>query len=384
MKILMVTAHENRGIELAEILSNQFDVFVLHEGKIDEEYHFAESEINSLTFSDFPFGEYPLILYMASEKLPCRYLTSVLQALNENPQSRCICISESSISPIYSQVNNPEKYICRGFQEQLSGRLSYLSTYPVYGDDFFPEEIMITATERIKSNRILLPGAQDQVFDILHIADLAKAITCISEKENLEPELFLSGNQQSSLKELGDALHGMFPQTNIEYSNHPDTKPAEQKPGQIKGWMPEHSFTADLPSVVKRIEQKGKNLLWTKRSNRSNKAIRLISFLGLFALVCLYTGFIRINSGLQYVDVRLLFIVSACLFWDSQYGLAAGILCSIASVFQSILSGTQWHVIFFHIDNWIPIAVYLAAAVLFGMYRNNHKTGKNNPLPDDD
>ena len=33
--------------------------------------------------------------------------------------------------------------------------------------------------------------------------------------------------------------------------------------------------------------------------------------------------------------------------------------------------GTKWHVIFFHIDNWIPIATYLASAVLFGMYRDN-------------
>lgn len=106
------------------------------------------------------------------------------------------------------------------------------------------------------------------------------------------------------------------------------------------------------------------------------KAARALLFIVLFACVCLYTGFFQLSSELQFVDVRVLYVIVASLFFGKGYGLTAGLLCCAASVVQSMTSGTAWYVIFFHIDNWIPLAIYLAAALLFGMYGDSRKIAK--------
>lgn len=371
MKILMITAADNRGMTLAGLLAQKHEITVLHEGKTESEYPFEESEINESALSAVPFADYDAVVWLTSEKLPCRYLTAVLPALRNTPAVRCLCIAESRLNLSAGQKDTPEKYICRGFRDGMPGRLSFWTTSPVYGDSFFPDEMMDTALKRVSNNRIVLPGSEEQMFDMLHAADLAAAVDQALAGECPGEELDLTSGQQSPLKELGDALQKLLPQANIAYKNQPECAAGEGETDGLEGWMPTHSFFDDLPSVVKAIEENGETILRAGRTRRTNHAVLLVSFLGLFALVCVYTGFVKVSPELQYVDVRLLFIISACLFWGSRYGLAAAVLCSAASVVQSVLGGTQWHVIFFHIDNWIPIAVYLAAAVLFGMYHNN-------------
>ncbi len=203
----------------------------------------------------------------------------------------------------------------------------------------------------------------------MHVDDLAKAIERYAGEGRFEPEMNLTSGQHSTFKALGDALHGVVRQANIDYTV--DFTPAGQatEDSAIKGWMPERSFFSELPCVVRSIESEGAQILRISRSRVKSTLFRLLSFLALFAFVCLYTGFIKTSSELQFVDVRLLFIISACLFLGKRYGLAAAVLCSVASVAQSIFYGTQWYVIFFHVDNWIPVSIYLASSVLFGMYQ---------------
>ena len=73
------------------------------------------------------------------------------------------------------------------------------------------------------------------------------------------------------------------------------------------------------------------------------------------------------------MDVRLLFVVGVSLYMGRSFGLAAGVFASVASIVEAVAADNRWYVLFFHIDNWIPMAVYLAAAVLLGMYSENHR-----------
>ena len=230
-------------------------------------------------------------------------------------------------------------------------------------------EMLLT---RVKSNRIVLPGSKDHVLDAMHVEDLAKAIEFYITDNKLDPEVFLSSGQHSTFRELGEILHTNIRQANIEFDSKitsTNTKMSEEVRG---GWISEHALLNDLVSIIRSIEIESSEILYADQRKLKDGILRILSFAFLFVLVCCYTGYIRTSSELQFVDVRLLFIISACLFFGKRYGLVAAVLCSIASVVQSLLSGTQWYVIFFHIDNWIPIAVYIASAVLFGMYQEDH------------
>ena len=370
MRILMVTMNDSKGLTLAETLSKSHNITVLHPGEIDFECPFNEHEIIE-ELNTFVFDGFDAVIYIASESLPCRILTSVLRGVKNDLKTKCICIAEMTFDSSCSSECIPERLICKGISDQMQGRLSFWTVSPLYGEDFLPETLMQSISGRIKNNRIIIPGAEDDFFDLLHVADLAEALDKYIRLQECEPEIVLTSGQSSPLKELVKVLKNHAPQVNIEYTGAAVQKTEAMLESSFTGWTPKHSFSAELPDVIQLIEREGAEILTAERGYRSKILTRILSFLGVFALVCLYTSFIRTSSELQFVDVRLLFVISACIFWGSKYGLSAAILCSAASVIQSIASGTQWYVIFFHIDNWIPITVYLACAVLFGMYKDN-------------
>ena len=374
MKILMIATNDSKGVTLAEILSQSHEIIFLHTGKIDIECPFDEIEINDSLLPQLQFNDYQSIVYLTSDKLPYGYLSTLLHAIEDMPSIRCVCIAENALNLSIEAKNSSEKYICRGFRNQMRAMLSFWSVSSLYADDFLPDELMGMLVRRVKSNRIVLPGSEEQIFDAMHIADLAKAIEFHFADNKPKPEVFLSSGQHSTFRELGEELHAIMRQANIEYGSKTASTNTPVYEGAMAGWAPDHSLLSDLASIIHSIEIEGAEILREDRSNLKKSFLRILSFAALFVIVCCYTGFIKTSSELQFVDVRLLFIISTCLFWGKRYGLAAAVMCSIASVGQSLLSGTQWYTIFFHIDNWIPMAVYLASAVLIGMYQENNSS----------
>ena len=370
MRILIVTMNDSKGLTLAETLSKSYDIIVLHSGKIEFECPFNEHEIIEEELNTFSFDDFDFVIYLASESLPCQILTSVLHGVRSASKTRCICIAEAALNASFSSEYIPERFICKGYSDQARGLLSFWTVSPLYGEDFLPEPLMQSIAGRIKNNRVIIPGSEEDFFDLLHVEDLANALDKYIQLQEYRPEVVLTSGQTGTMKELGKVLKNHAPQVNINYKDAAQGSKAIPESSFI-GWTPKHSYTAELPEVIQLIEREGSEILAAERGHRSKITVKILSFLGVFALVCIYTSFIRTSSELQFVDVRLLFVISACLFWGSKYGLSAAVLCSAASVIQSIASGTQWHVIFFHIDNWIPITVYLACAVLFGMYKEN-------------
>ena len=110
-----------------------------------------------------------------------------------------------------------------------------------------------------------------------------------------------------------------------------------------------------------------------KRKKGISTAFTIGVFAVLFALVEMYTQFVTVSSDLQFVDLRLLFVVASSLFFGKRYGIAAAAMCSVSSVAQSLIAGYRWYVLFYHVDNWIPIAVYFVIAVLLGIYQETRE-----------
>ncbi len=152
MKILMVTAADSKGFTLAERLSHGHDVTVLHPGEVEIECPFKEIETNERELARFPLHDFQLIVYLASDKLPCRDLTAVLRSARETPGVKCVCIAENPLNLSVQCEDPPERYICRGFQDEMPGALSFWSVSPLYGDDFLPEELMGTLAGRVRNN----------------------------------------------------------------------------------------------------------------------------------------------------------------------------------------------------------------------------------------
>ena len=381
MKLLLVTATDSKGFALGEYLSNHFDITVLHTLHVDFEFPFSERIITDTdALKHFSTHEYDYIIYLSSSKLPCDYLSILLQGINSTSSTRLLCISESNINLSQQSTVDTERYICQGCGPELTGRISFWKTAPIYGDDFLPPELTDIYNDYKRTNTIVLPGNEDDSFEALHIIDIGTAIKAYIDKSENRSNLVLSSHQETSLKSLETLFKSVVHQSKIVYQQAPSsvsnmskgpTFPNPDGSDSIDQWMPSHQFFEEFPQIIDNIEKENTDSKSSLFASKHKTIIRICLFLIIFSLVCLYTGFMKVGSELQFVDFRLLFVIGSCLFWGRRYGLAAAALCSIASIIQSISGGTKWHILFFHIDNWIPIATYLASAVLFGMYRDN-------------
>lgn len=266
--------------------------------------------------------------------------------------------------------------LCEGLSREYGIDTVLISASCLYSQSSCPQDVeeMIYQIER---RRELTPGGSaDEICDSLHIDDFCAAINIIIHCESKDPfeRIELQSAYPFTLSSFIESIKKRYGEISVQpYAEK--RKEREYTPYQSDSWMPEHSFTDDLPTLLEQKEEKRRELQKSKRKKGLNIALKIGAFAVIFVLIEMITQFISVASDLQFVDLRLLFVVVASLFFGKRYGVAAATLCSIASIMQSLLAGNRWYVLFYHVDNWIPLAVYFIIAILLGIYqdkRNNH------------
>lgn len=371
MRLLMITAFDSVGAELAAVLSANGNVTVLHPGVCPIECRFHERTILPQELLSAEVAAYDAVIYLASDKLETAYLEHLMVRLRESAIP-CICVEPRMISVREGTPTSAVEALCRYCQEKYALPVSWISVPALYGDDFLPDMWMDKLLKRAKSNRLTLQGDPDDECDLLHIRDAASLLHCLALDHDRPRALTIGSGYASDLKSILQVLQAHFQLADIHLSR-PFGEGVRILADDYPQWTPSHSFIQDLPHVLREMEAQRRFEHLQRRHTWRRRVQRLIAFALLFGCVCLYTGFIRVSSELQFVDVRLLFVICVSLYMGRGYGMAAGLCSSIASIAEAIAAGNRWHTIFFHIDNWIPIAVYIAAAVLFGMYSENHR-----------
>lgn len=371
MRLLVITALNGVGAELAEALSADGDMTVLHPGICPIECGFHEHTIAPKDLLTMELTPYESVVYLASNQLEIDYMEYLMERLRET-SIPCICVEPRMISVREGTPDSAERALCRYYQEKYAMPVSWISVPALYGNDFLPDEWMEKLLKRSKSNCIEFQGEPDDECDLLHICDAASLIRCLVEDNERPQALTIGSSYVSDLKNVIRVLQEYFQLADIHLSRLPGEN-VHTCADDYSKWIPKHSFIQELPNVLREMEAQRSFEQMQRKRTWKQRLQRLIVFALLFGCVCLYTGFIRVSSELQFVDVRLLFVIGISLYMGRGYGMAAGLCSSIASIAETIAAGNRWHTIFFHIDNWIPIAVYIAVAVLFGMYSENHR-----------
>lgn len=376
MNLLMISSLEAKAYTLAELLAAKHQIHVMHTTHITLDCPFTEQVIDPVEPVAFDLAGISCAICCCSPALPTSVLTQLLEQARPYPDIRIICLLEHTSYTTEIAPGITEKYLCHAFEADFKGRLCYIEIPAIYGEDFLPPALMSEVIKRPRRHELLLHGHEHDLCDLLHVADLCDLMEKLISANNLPATLRISGGRIDTLAALGKQLHQALQLTEIQYTSSQKTTSESVPHDIVDGWMPQHSFFADLSPLINRLENEGMADIRFHRGEILKKAGRVLLFVILYTCVCLYTGFFQISSELQFVDVRLLFVVFSSLFWGKGYGLTAAFLCCAASVLQSMTAGISWHVIFFHVDNWIPLAVYLAAALLLGMYSGSRQTTK--------
>lgn len=380
MRLLMITVLNEVGAEFADELCANGSVTVLHPGIWSIESKFQEHSIVPQDLLTVDLSQYESVVYLASNGLGIDYLEYLMERLR-NTFIPCICVEPRMISVRGDVPISAEQSLCQFYQDKYAVPVSWLSVPALYGNDFLPDEWTEKLLKRSKNNNIELQGEPDDECDLLQISDAALLICRVIEDNEAPRNITVGSSYVSNLGNVVQIFREHFQLADIHLSKVSRTA-VHVCVNDYSKWTPTHSFVQELPNVLREMENQGSLERLQRKNVWMRRLERLIAFVLLFGCVCLYTGFIRVSSELQFVDVRLLFVIGVSLYMGRGYGIAASICASVASIAEAIAAGNRWHTIFFHIDNWIPIAVYIAVAVLFGMYSENHcvKDSEENDL----
>jgi hypothetical protein len=271
-----------------------------------------------------------------------------------------------------------EQLLKKAYSQNGKIKISILNVSELYGTHTAPGILENIILNLNKDNAITIPSGFCEICDALHIDDFCVFLEKFLEKiDSFEP---LSFNVQSGYsfraKELVHQLAKRYPQAINLFDEDDLLNNSVNSSIHLDGWSPKHSFIEEINSIIDIIEEKSRLGLLKKRKAELSLAAKLIAFVFSFLAVELYTSFISVASDLQYVDLRLGFIAICAVVFGKRYSIFASICCGIASIIQCLSMGYSWHVIFYNVNNWIPLAIYIVFAMLIGAYADKIRNTK--------
>ena len=281
-----------------------------------------------------------------------------------------LIVNEDRFYSRTSGASSIESLLQKEYSRKSCSQITVINTSVLYGAVTAPPSIENIIKEIQKKNIIEVPDNFKKYCDAIHIEDfclfLEKYLDVV--EEHREHEIYVQSGYLFGAEDMLKKLKKRYPQalemddeeTFIEQTNYDAI--------HLDDWTPVHSFIDDLPSVIEVVENNFSQKKKEQKINTLKLSGKILIFLLLFVIVELYTNFMAVTSDLQFVDMRMIFISLSAIVLGKNYAVSAALLCSITSVLQAISSGFKWHVIFFHVNNWIPVAIYIVFAIVIGSY----------------
>ena len=247
--------------------------------------------------------------------------------------------------------------------------IGILNVSPLYGTVTVPSSLETIVKTIVRKNKIEIPKNFYNVCDALHIDDFC----CFLEKyilqmDSLEAEVVnVYSGYAFDTNSLFDKLKEYYPQLTVQQDVPYIEKALAEDAAHFSDWTPKHVFLEEIDEIISFVEANIRKAYKRKQQKALSVAGKLAIFLLAFFAVEVYTSFMAVASDLQHVDLRIAFIAVAAVAFGRRYSVVAALLCSGASVLHSLQMGYRWHVLFFNVNNWIPIAIYIFFAVVIGI-----------------
>lgn len=255
------------------------------------------------------------------------------------------------------------KYACNSF-----AAIKMLNIPSLYGELTFPDAMLEIVENVITKNRLESSSSLLECCDALHIEDL-----CVFLKALLEADASESSNQYHIKSGHGFHVQDLLTCIKLRYPNANDSieiVSAEEKNHEphmhLDNWSPQHNFMDEIDSVITGIIEHKTARTKHKSRNAAKTITKTSLFLLSFFLMEIYVNFTSVASDLQFVDIRLIFISMSAVLLNRRYAVTASLLCGAASIIYALSNGYRWYILFFHVNNWIPIAVYILFAMIIG------------------
>jgi hypothetical protein len=368
MNILYIGSLNEFGTKVCNYLATYYPITA--ESKEQSIYEADYQYIDTTRVMEVEDEHYDTVILYSTDNIDLKYVNTRLNFLCKRTVKQVFLIEERSIFRKRPFEKSISKMILKELERTYGTKLTFISCSCLYGEVDMPIYISQKVHEITKKNTITPLGAEDETCDCLYINDFCIALKLILEgtytSENSTVEV--QSSYLFTLNSLIEILKERYKQVTVsDYTTECDT--ICYSSFQSNEWSPKGNFLQDMPYILNVEEGTYSNLKKFKRKKSFNTILKVIAYVCIFVLVELYAEFVTVSSDLQYVDLRLLYVCACSLIEGKRLGVISAGICSIASIVQRLIGGYRWYVLFYHIDNWIPIAVYFVIAVLISEYR---------------
>lgn len=237
--------------------------------------------------------------------------------------------------------------------------------------------LLASFIEQCKQEKgVRLPAPTAKACSFLHAGDIADFIRRLLDEEYL-PEFGvfnLSPVQSITFGALGKQLKEKFPEVEIHYSKQTlvGTQPINgDLAKKALNWINYHTLDEDLDDIILhlgKIGEKKVSLLAKLRekisfSPKIAKWVELILGGVIMQLAVYLTGtFIQF----KYIDFRLLYVILIGSTYGIRFGLLAAVIAAASNLYSWYQLGLDWELLLYHVENWLPFALYLIAGAVAG------------------
>lgn len=286
--------------------------------------------------------------------------------------------SESSVAVL----RNACERLCRLVSAQTQTAVNILKIPYLYQMDGSGTcRLSALLKQAAQQKQIVFPGPGSFETDFLSLQDLGSLLDRMFDEPALEScrIMYLSGENAITFAELGAYFSAHFKGCEITYSQQEDGLCVCRKDDSARtlyGWYPKHLFADDINELAVRYSEKKKepchflSAKW-KTKQHLERIRKIFEVIALFFAAELLNYWTKDNVLIRFIDFRLVYIVIMGMMNGLSAGVASALL-SCAGYLLSNISGTQWQIIFYNVQNWLPFACYFLLGAISGYTQDKH------------
>ncbi|MCL2833122.1 MAG: NAD-dependent epimerase/dehydratase family protein [Treponema sp.] len=222
-----------------------------------------------------------------------------------------------------------------------------------------------------------LPGNPDTNCDFLNVTEAAGLVWQIIDEGISAKSIYVNAGTgiPITMQDVANLVNRHFPDLSIKFTGDTSDISPPMRTNIAKseyGWTALHNLTDDFDEMVKSVTVKPikKHLQLEKIYNsikaffQGSKGFIVVEFAAATAILQLLTYALRGFSFAYWLDLRLIFVVILSTLHGTISGIAAGVIGGVALFFT--MGGTDWRLIVYNPENWIPFALYIIIGVALG------------------
>jgi UDP-glucose 4-epimerase len=227
-----------------------------------------------------------------------------------------------------------------------------------------------------QNDNVLIPASKDTSCSFIHEKDIATFIhRLLDEKYYHDYKVFnLASSDTITFKTLTQSLNTYFPKVKFTFqeSKKVSTKSVDGiLSKQEFDWSPSYKLRDSLESIINNIRKKPDAEIKPLDKIKQNlsehpnflKWIEVILGGALMQGLNYLTGtFIQF----KYIDFRLLYVILIGSAYGMRFALVASIIAGVSNLYSWYQLGMDWELLIYHVENWLPIALYLIAGSVSG------------------